>query len=178
MLKTAAIGALADNEHVAARSDWGVDTLITYAISASGLDLYEHNLREGKRHALYGGLNDIRQMVLECLDAVASLSNLEGDGLGEKFGSDPPAPVPEDLKHTVAYDIDKTIPLLAADWSPQELDLLDQFGARIATEMEKNRVSPNFAFMDAGELGNRTGCAPIRVPAGRPGLGQPGVRSG
>ena len=67
------VARLAANPFVMARSDWGVDTVITYATAAMGLPIYEHNVPTGKRHALYGSLADIRTMLVECLGAVKSL---------------------------------------------------------------------------------------------------------
>ena len=89
-----------------ARSDWGVDTVITYATAAMGLPIYEHNVPTGKRHALYGSLADIRTMLVECLGAVKSLRGLPPPD--SPWESDPPAEVPEDLKQTVAYDATRT----------------------------------------------------------------------
>lgn len=122
------VEALASDSFVTARSDWGIDTVITHATAALGLDIYEHNAPGGKRHALYGALTDIEDMVLECLDAVASLW---GRGLpepGPSFEADPPAPVPDDLKQTVAYDLESTRASISAQPGPEERTILESLG--------------------------------------------------
>ncbi len=136
---------LAADPLVTARSDWGVDTVVTYATSAMGLPLYEHNVASGKRHALYGSLADIRTMVLECLDAVRSLRGLPAPG--SPWDSDPPAEVPEDLKRTVAYDADRTAALLTEPWSDREVELAETLPG--AASILANRTEPTFEFMDA-----------------------------
>lgn len=153
MLSRDAVHALAERPLVRDRSDWGVDTVITYALSVSDLSLYEHNLAEGKRHALYGSLDEIRVMVVECLDAAVSLRDMEPEEVGSEFMADPPAPVPQDLKHTVAYDIDRTIPLLGRGWTAGEVELLDFFAPEVAGQVSRNQTTPTFAFMDAKRWG-------------------------
>lgn len=120
------VAALAADEFVVARSDWGVDTVITHATSVAGGEIYEHNAPDGKRHALYGSLTDIREMILECLDAVASLQGRERPGSG--FSADPPAPVPDDLKRTVAYDMAATRAAIATPPDDAEAEVLVGLG--------------------------------------------------
>ena len=108
LLGRTAVEALADDGFVRERSDWGVDTVITHATACLDVGLYEHNASDGKRHALYGSLTDIRQMLLECLDAAASLSQQSPPGSDGRFASDPLAAAPDDLKETVAYDTNAT----------------------------------------------------------------------
>lgn len=139
------VARLAANPFVMARSDWGVDTVITYATAAMGLPIYEHNVPTGKRHALYGSLADIRTMLVECLGAVKSLRGLPPPD--SPWESDPPAEVPEDLKQTVAYDATRTAALLTEGWSDGEEAL-----ARTLPESASilaNREEPTFAFMEA-----------------------------
>lgn len=128
LLTAAAVEGLAADPMVVARSDWGVDTMITYATSTMGLGIYEHNAADGKRHALYGSLSEIREMQLECLDAVASLRGRSGPPTGAIFDSDPPAEVPADLKETVAYDLTATRAAIAAPPDPREEAVLTRLG--------------------------------------------------
>lgn len=126
LLTGPAVEALADNPGVRARSDWGIDTVLTHATALLDLGIYEHNAPDGKRHALYGSLTDIRDMVLECLDAVAGV---EGTPNAETvFGSDPPTPVPEDLKRTVAYDVEATRRSIADPVTDEEAAILTSLG--------------------------------------------------
>lgn len=139
------VARLAANPFVMARSDWGVDTVITYATAAMGLPIYEHNVPTGKRHALYGSLADIRTMLVECLGAVKSLRGLPPPD--SPWESDPPAEVPEDLKQTVAYDATRTAALLTEGWSDGEEALARTFPE--SASILANREEPTFAFMEA-----------------------------
>jgi mannosylglycerate synthase len=131
------IEALARDRFVAGRSDWGIDTILTHATSTLGVGVYEHNARDGKRHALYGALTDIREMVIECLDAVASL---RGRGQPDStFESDPPAPVPDDLTQTVAYDLAATRAAIADPPDPAEAAILDVLGVIEPDEIDGRR---------------------------------------
>ncbi|MFO7298650.1 MAG: hypothetical protein DIU67_000475 [Actinomycetes bacterium] len=145
LLSGEAVARLASDPLVTARSDWGIDTVITYTTSAMGLPLYEHLVPTGKRHALYGSLDEIRTMVLECLDAVRSLRGLPRPD--SSWDADPPAPVPEDLKRTVAYDVTRTEALLTAAWTEEEVALAE--GMPEARAILANRDRPNYLFMDA-----------------------------
>lgn len=157
LLSLTATRALASDAAVLDRSDWGIDTMITHATATLGLPMYEHNVRDGKRHALYGGLDEIRAMVLECLDAVRSLKKRPGPDTATEFSADPPAPVPDDLKRTVAYDVNRTIDLLASDWTREEEDLAATFGPEVENSLLLNKHRPNFAFMDSETWGATLG---------------------
>ncbi|HEX6219895.1 MAG TPA: hypothetical protein VF115_02255 [Acidimicrobiia bacterium] len=126
LLTAPAVEELAASPSVRARSDWGIDTVITHATACLDLGLFEHNAPDGKRHALYGSLTDIGDMVLECLDAVASLEGAPPEKAD--FDADPPAPVPEDLKQTVAYDIDKTRESISEPPARSEREILQSLG--------------------------------------------------
>jgi mannosylglycerate synthase len=131
------VGALAGDSFVAARSDWGIDTVLTHATAALGVGIYEHNASDGKRHALYGSLRDIEEMLLECLDAVASLRGRARPA--GTFDADPPAPVPRDLKSTVAYDLAATQAAIAEPVAPSERAVLERLGVSNPIEMDGER---------------------------------------
>jgi mannosylglycerate synthase len=149
LLTGGAVERLAGNSFVSDRSDWGIDTVITHAISTMDTGLYEHHVADGKRHALYGSLDELRTMLIECLDAVASLSGRDAPSAEAIHGSDPPAPVPPDLKQTVGYDIDGTIKLLAGNWTDEEVALAETLPPTIAEPLLENRTTPTFSFMDS-----------------------------
>ena len=128
LLGRAVVEALATDEFVRSRSDWGVDTVITHATACLDLGLYEHNAPDGKRHALYGSLTDIRQMLLECLDAASSLTQRSAPPTDGRFESDPLAPAPDDLKETVAYDTDATMAAISFPPSSGESAVLASLG--------------------------------------------------
>ena len=126
LLTRPAIESLAANSTVKARSDWGIDTVITHASTLLDLGIYEHNAPDGKRHALYGSLTDIRDMVLECLDAVATIDGVPA--VDTRFDADPPADVPADLKMTVGYDVDATRGSISAPVTPEETTVIESLG--------------------------------------------------
>ena len=142
------VETLARDPFVLARSDWGIDTVLTHATSTLGVGVYEHNAPDGKRHALYGALTDIKEMVLECLDAVASLrGRRQPDGL---FASDPAASVPEDLKQTVAYDLAATRAAVADPPDPLENAVLQLIGFVEPVEMDAQRWQETFPTLLEG----------------------------
>ena len=155
LLTANAVEALATDPGVRARSDWGIDTVLTHATACLDLGLFEHNAPDGKRHALYGSLTDIRDMVLECLDAVASV---QGDPpRGARFDADPPAPVPKDLKETVAYDVDETRKSIADAPGATERSVLSSLGIDPNSPMDIdgdrwNEILP--ALLQRFELGD------------------------
>lgn len=124
LLTLETITALAADSFVRERSDWGIDTVITHATATLGGDIYEHYVPDGKRHALYGSLTDIRQMLLECLDAVASLRR-HREPAGTALATEPETPVPDDLKRTEAYDVDATRGAISDPPGPGEQAILD-----------------------------------------------------
>ena len=148
LLTGPALETLAASDLVRNRSDWGIDTILTYATSVMDLGFYEHHVADGKRHALYGSLDELREMLTECLDAAASLSGRPGPGPGAKHATDPPAPVPDDLKQITAYDLEGTVRLLDAEWSPDEVQLAESLPPDLSGLLD-DPVRPRFELMDA-----------------------------
>ena len=148
LLTKPVIEKLSTDRLVTQRSDWGVDTVITYATAVMGLPIFEHNLAAGKRHALYGSLDEIKDMVVECLDAVRSLAGRKTPGPETNFLADPPEPVPDDLKQTVGYDVGTTRQLLTEGWTDAEFELSHLLPPEIQAEFVGNRSTPVFEFMD------------------------------
>jgi mannosylglycerate synthase len=128
LVTRSAVASLASDSFVRSRSDWGIDTVITHATAVMGLSMYENNIPDGKRHALYGSLTDIRDMVLECLDAVASLRGRAAPDPDGGFATDPPTGAPADLKETVAFDLAATRRSLATAPEPRERQLMEDVG--------------------------------------------------
>ena len=149
LLTRQAVESLAASDMVRSRSDWGIDTVLTYATSVMDLGLYEHHVADGKRHALYGSLDELRVMLIECLDAAASLRGRPGPASDARHGSDPPVPAPDDLKKTVAYDVEGTTRLLDADWSQEEVALAGQLPGDIGAWLLEGNAKRRFSFMDA-----------------------------
>jgi mannosylglycerate synthase len=117
---------LFSDQRVCSQSDWGIDTLYTFVIAQNGLRMAEVYIPEGKVHSLYGGLRDLRTMLVECFSAIQSLKNEVVSG--EDFGHciEFPKPVPELLKQKVGYDIEKSLKLLKSHWTPRQQELLHQ----------------------------------------------------
>ena len=149
LLTRPAVETLAASDLVRSRSDWGIDTVLTYATSVMDLGFYEHHVAGGKRHALYGSLDELREMLIECLDAAASLSGRPGPGPGARHATDPPAPVPEDLKQTTAYDVEATVLLLSAEWSSDEIHLAESLPPDLSDLLLDAPTRPRFELMDA-----------------------------
>ncbi len=149
LLTRPALESLSADEAVRRRSDWGIDTMITYATSVMGLGVYEHHVRDGKRHTLYGSLDELKSMMIECLDAAASLRGLPGPQPGALHRSDAPAATPEDMKKTVAYDVEGTKRLLASPWEPNEVALAASLPGEIGSMARETAESGGVAWMDA-----------------------------
>jgi hypothetical protein len=123
--------------------------MLTYATSVMDLGVFEHHVADGKRHALYGSLDELREMLIECLDAAAALAGRPGPGKGARHGTDPPAPVPDDLKQIVAYDVAGTVRLLEAGWSEEEMRLIETLPAELFGFLLDDPTAPRFELMDA-----------------------------
>lgn len=117
------IDSLAGSPGVLARSDWGIDTMLTFTTVQQGFSLYEHHVSDGKRHALYGSLNELKQMLVECFDAVSSLGSTKIPTIDHS--AEKPARVPADLRREIGYDRAATLPHLTAPYVPGERDLID-----------------------------------------------------
>ena len=153
LLTSKVVGALAEDPFVAARSDWGIDTVLSHATSVLGVPMYEHNLQEGKRHSLYGSLAELRDMVVECLDAARSLRSRARPAPGSVLEKDLPAPAPADLKEIVAYDFDATVALLVEGWTAEETSLAELLPDGIGDLLLQSKSAPNFSFMNADRWG-------------------------
>ncbi len=149
LLTRPALESLAGSEAVLRRSDWGIDTMLTYATSVMGLGLYEHHVGDGKRHALYGSLDELRDMMVECLDAASSLIGLPGPAADTRHGSDEPTPAPDDMKRTVAYDIAGTMSLLQTPWTENELALAADLPADVGAMARDSDPGAGVSWMDA-----------------------------
>ncbi len=139
--------ALAADPLVQDQSDWGIDTLLTGASVNLGLSMYECYNSEGKDHALYGRLSDIKTMMVECL---AALQTLRRAGAPRKITHrvEYPDAVSPSIAEQLAYDIEGTQKLLAEDWSPRQQQLLDShFSLAIAAGAMNWETWPDTSFM-------------------------------
>ena len=144
--------SLVDDTAVAARSDWGIDTVITHATLAAGFPVHEHYVASGKQHALYGSLVELRLMLIECFEAIVDLSGSPVPPTA-RLTADPPGPVPPAVADKVAYDVESTLPLLTARWEPGEVEAAAQLPRALGEGILGNLVRPTFSFMTAEAWG-------------------------
>ncbi|CAI7840228.1 unnamed protein product [Closterium sp. NIES-54] len=151
LLTRRAAEVLVADHRVRTQSDWGIDTLYTFVTAQAGLRLAEVYVPEGKMHALYGGLRDLRTMLIECFSAVQSLKS---EGLNNE---DNPVihrvefarPVPEAVRSKVGYDVEKTLKLLKEPLTPRMKDLLHQyFDPALAKGLIMATEWPTWSFCD------------------------------
>ena len=148
MLTRPVIESLAADTFVSDRSDWGIDTILTHATTTIGVPLFEHHVADGKRHALYGSLDELRDMLVECLDAARSLKGRPSPPDQLRFDRDPPGPVPRDLKQVVAYDMASTLPLLTAPMTTEERALAANLPGEVADLLDIDGSEPAHGFLD------------------------------
>ena len=139
--------ALVADDRVQAQSNWGIDTLYTFATVQSGFSVYETYVEQGKAHALYGGLTDLKTMLVECFAAIQAL---RGETVGESVNHEveATAPVPPSITEKVGYDIEATLRMPGQRWNDRQVELLDSFPEAVRTGVLENRHSATFAFMD------------------------------
>ncbi len=142
-----AVERLVADERVRAQSDWGIDTLYTFATVHYGFSVAETYIPRGKIHKMYGSLTDLQTMLVECFAAIQSLRGLSMP-TGTRHDVERPAGVPPGVKQTVAYDVEETIQLLAADWTPGQESLLALFPPAVRDGMLESRIYPRFSYMD------------------------------
>ncbi len=147
LLTEKAIRKLAASPEVLSRSDWGIDTLLTFTTVQHGFSLYEHYVGDGKRHALYGSLTDLRLMVVECLDAVLRLE--DGDVPSIEHASDAPGAIPDELRAEVGYDVAATVPHLRTPLQDGEAELIASLPVRLADDVHRLARGGDFQWLDA-----------------------------
>lgn len=151
LLGARAIAGMARSDRVRQRSDWGIDTEITFETVAGGYSLYEHHVREGKRHSLYGSLSELRQMALECFDSVATLPLRpipEVDHFAELV-----QPVPADLRVELGFSVGATLPLLTVPWAEGEMEYVHRMPEELGSKIEQMTVTGEYDFLDEDAWG-------------------------
>ncbi|MGZ5382437.1 MAG: mannosylglycerate synthase domain-containing protein [Acidimicrobiia bacterium] len=138
---------LVADQAVRAQSDWGIDTLFTFATIRKGFSVFETYVPQGKIHKLYGSLTDIRTMVIECFAALQGLRGLPVPP-GASHQIETPVAVPAEIKGKVAYDFESTMQLVGSDWTPRQEDLLALLPVAVRDGMLAARGYPRFSFMD------------------------------
>lgn len=147
LLSRRAAETLAADPNVQAQSDWGIDTLLTFCTVKHEMSMFEVYVPQGKAHALYGQLTDLRTMLIECFLALRSLRDIDLDG-GITHHIEPPDRVPATIAEKVGYDVEGTMQLLPESWSDRQAELLDHFPVPVRDGMLAARKYTSFQFMD------------------------------
>ena len=147
MFTRSVVEALCNDPRVQAQSDWGIDTLYTFVTSQKRFSTYEVNISQGKAHALYGKLTDLKTMLVECFSAIQSLKNEEMpiDGVHR---AEYPDVVPSSITERLGFDLEGTLGLLGEGWTERQKELLDHFSDEIKDGLLANLNSVRFGFMD------------------------------
>jgi len=141
------VEALVADNRVQAQSDWGIDTLYTFSTVQAGFSVYETYVARGKAHALYGGLTDLKTMLVECFSAIQSLRSEEvAEGVTHRVEAT--AAVGPGITEKIGYDIEKTLRMPTHDWNDRQVALLDNFPDPVRSGVLGNRESATFSFMD------------------------------
>jgi len=138
---------LLNDERVRRQSDWGIDTLYTFAIVQNQFSLYETYIGAGKLHKLYGKLTDLKTMLVECFSAIQSLQG-ERVPRGGTHRIEYPGPVPQEVREKIGYDMEGSLSLLVEGWTPRQEELLAYFPDKVQEGMLACRSFPRFGFMD------------------------------
>lgn len=136
---------------VRTQSDWGVDTVISFATLAHGLSVYESYIARGKDHALYSSLADLKVMMLECLGALQRLRATAGTAPFDpsRLTSEARDSASSDITQQIGFDIEATQHLLANDWNErQEAMLMAHFPQYISEQARAWRLWPDTSWMD------------------------------
>jgi mannosylglycerate synthase len=139
--------ALVADDRVQAQSNWGIDTLYTFATVQSGFSVYETYVEQGKAHALYGGLTDLKTMLVECFAAIQAL---RGEKVTKPINHqvEATASVPSSITEKVGYNIEATLRMPGQRWNERQVELLGSFSDEVQQGVLENRKSATFAFMD------------------------------
>jgi mannosylglycerate synthase len=132
---------------VQAQSDWGIDTLYTFESVRAGFSMYETYVPQGKMHALYGSLTDLRTMLIECFSALQSVQGIEVPA-SIRHEVESTSEVGEAVKSKVGYDVESSIGLLRVDWTPRQQELMTVLPPAVQEGLRAGRDYPRFAFMD------------------------------
>lgn len=141
-----AIGAVASAPGVSTRSDWGIDTLLTHAMVDTGLSLYEHHVSRGKSHSLYGSLDELKTMLVECFDAALSLPDHRLPTI--EHARDPETPAPETLRSQTGYSVEQTRPLLANPLAQGEAGLIASLPGALPAQVDRMMTTGNVDYLD------------------------------
>ena len=147
-LTRAAATVLWEDQDVRRQSDWGIDTALTFGMCRHQLTIAEVFVPQGKVHAFYDGLDDLRTMLIECFGAMQRLADEElPSANGADYRVQPSRLPSRSITDIVAYDNTQTRRLLSQPLSASErLQLRQLLGIDVtrwpaADEMDDNSWS-------------------------------------
>lgn len=141
--------SLVEDQFVSSRSDWGIDTAICYATAALGEPIRETYVADGKQHALYGSLEELRDMVVECFEAARQVAD-KPTPPSTRHEVEASEPAPAAITDKVGYNVEDTLTLLTAGWTAAEVEAASMLPPSLSEPLLGNLVRPTFAFLDAG----------------------------
>lgn len=141
------VQALMADARVVRQSDWGIDTLYTFVCAQNGFSVLEAYMPQGKMHALYNGLADLKTMLCECFGAVQSLRGEDVTVPPNVHCIEPAGPVSRLIAQKIGYDVQKTLKLLRENWTERQVELLGCFSEEVRGGMLSAREWPEYMFM-------------------------------
>jgi len=129
-------------------SDWAIDTTYTWFTFYHKIPICEVYVKEGKIHKLYGGLTDLKVMLIECFSVIQELKDKSLDTLGIKHEIETLGKIQDAVKSKIAYDIEKTLEILKMKWTDKQMEYLEHFPHDVKEGMIRCRDYPRFAFMN------------------------------
>jgi mannosylglycerate synthase len=148
LMKREVAEKLFQDKLVISRSDWGIDTIYTWAMARGNFSMYETYISVGKLHKLYGTLNDLKEMVVECFATIQELKDKQLETVRMVHRIERPGPVPQEVKEKIAYDLEGSLSLLMEKWTEEQLELLSHFPRDVREGMRECRQRPRFKFMN------------------------------
>lgn len=141
------VEALMSEKRVIRQSDWGIDTLYTFLCAQRSFSLLEVYVPDGKMHALYNGLSDLKTMVCECFAAIQSLKDEHVPNTPSVHRIDPPAELPVSITQKIGYDVEKSLRLLGENWTDRQEKILHLFSEDVRIGLLSSREWPQYMFM-------------------------------
>jgi len=138
---------LADSR-VREQSDWGIDTMYTFAFAAMGCDVHEVYMEVGKQHRLYGSLSELKTMLIECFTTIKKLQTETVRPAGS-LTTNACTSIPDAIRHGIGFDIEATLGLLMENWTSKQEDYLREHFPEIAPLMLLNQRRSTFKFMNS-----------------------------
>jgi mannosylglycerate synthase len=147
MFDRAVVERLVADDRVQNQSDWGIDTMYTFATTQAGIPFYEAYMAGGKVHSLYGRLTDLRSMLVECFQAIRLL---RGETMPEYTAHriEYPGVAPPAIVEKLGYGIEATVQLLTEQWTDRQAELARHFPVPIRDGLLANRQRATYDFMD------------------------------